>query len=128
VCIQSVLDVSHVSFVLMLVFSSITETLHSNGNLPSLSPARYYCADQNCLGDAAPEGLTTVPHETHAWYSNSMQKPQARNPPPQSNQTLPFHFLLCIVLPNLFLRCLRLKALYDFLPCPCSFAVPCCQV
>ena len=91
-CIQSVLDVSHVSFVLMLVFSSITETLHSNGNLPSLSPARYYCADQNCLGDAAPEGLTTVPHETHAWYSNSMQKPQARNPPPQSNQTLPFHF------------------------------------
>ena len=59
-CIQSVLDVSNVSFVLMLVFSSITETLHSNENLPSLSPARYYsCTDQNCLGEAAPEGLTS---------------------------------------------------------------------
>ena len=46
------------------VFES--ETLHSNGNLPSLSPARYYCCtDQSCLGEAAPEGpegLTTVRH------------------------------------------------------------------
>ena len=47
---------------------------------------------------------------------------------PQGNQMLPFHFLSCIVLPNIFLRCLRLKTLNDFLPCPCSFAVPCCQV
>ena len=54
--------------------------------MPSLSPARYYCCtEQSCLGEAAPEGLKTVPHETHAWYSKSMQKPQARNPPPKQS-------------------------------------------
>ena len=108
--------------VLMLVFSSITETLHSNENLPSLSPARYYCCtDQSCLGDAAPEGLTTVPHEMHDWYSKSMQKLQARNPPPKAIRRCHFIFLSCIVLPNIFPRCLRLKTLNDFF---CHALVP----
>ena len=85
-CIQRILDVSHVSFVLLLMFLSITETLHSNGNLPSLSSARSYCcSDQSCLGEAAPEGLKTVPREMHDWYSKSMQKLQARNPPPRQS-------------------------------------------
>ena len=51
------------------------ETLHSNGKLPSLRPARYYCrTDQSCLGEAAPEGLTTVVHEMHGVAKDADKK------------------------------------------------------
>ena len=66
-----------------------TETLHSNGNLPSLCPARYYCrTDQSCLGETAPKGLKTVPHETHDWYSKSGR--QEIHPPKQSDLAISF--------------------------------------
>ena len=37
--------------------------------------------------------LKTVPHETHAWYSKSMQELQARNPPPKAIRCC--HFISC---------------------------------